>query len=106
MTRTLAPSALAAELRVAVGRSARRIRAERSDLDLSDTQLSVLFVLEREGPTTPGELADREHVQPPSITRVVNCLSERGLVEPVEPSAPDQVADQQPEREGDEDHEQ
>jgi DNA-binding MarR family transcriptional regulator len=81
MTRTLAPGALAAELRVAVGRSARRIRAERSDLDLSDTQLSVLFVLEREGPTTPGELADHEHVQPPTMTRVVNCLADRGLVE-------------------------
>lgn len=72
---------LAADLRVAIGRSARRIRAERSDLDLSDTQLSVLFLLDRDGPATPGDLAVHEHVQPPSMTRVVNCLADRGLVQ-------------------------
>lgn len=71
---------LAADLRVAIGRSSRRIRAERSDLDLSDTQLSVLFLLDRDGPATPGDLAAHEHVQPPSMTRVVNCLADRGLV--------------------------
>ena len=75
------PGSLAAELRVAIGRSGRRIRAEKSDLDLSDTQISVLFLLDRDGASTPGGLAEHERVQPPTMTRVVNCLADRGLVE-------------------------
>lgn len=74
------PGSLAADLRVAIGRSARRIRAEKSDLDLSDTQISVLFLLDRDGASTPGALAEHERVQPPTMTRVVNCLADRGLV--------------------------
>jgi DNA-binding MarR family transcriptional regulator len=30
---------------------------------------------------TPGELAEHEKVQPPSITRVIASLEERGLIE-------------------------
>lgn len=30
---------------------------------------------------TPGELADHEKVQPPSITRVIASLEERGLIQ-------------------------
>jgi DNA-binding MarR family transcriptional regulator len=29
---------------------------------------------------TPGRLAERERVQPPTMTRTVNCLAELGLV--------------------------
>jgi DNA-binding MarR family transcriptional regulator len=74
------PAALAAELRVSLMRAVRRIRAEKADLDLSDGQLAVLAVLHRSGPLTNRELADFEHVQPPSMTRTVACLEERGLV--------------------------
>lgn len=81
MTRTASLGTLAADLRVAIGRTARRIRTEKSDLDLSDTQLSVLFLLDRGGPTTPGELAEHERVQPPSMTKVINALADRGLVQ-------------------------
>lgn len=75
----LRPAALAAELRVALMRSVRRIRAEKSDRDLSGGQFSVLAVLDRHGPLTPRELADHEGVQPPSMTRTVATLVELGL---------------------------
>ena len=75
------PAVLAAELRVSLMRAVRRIRAEKADFDLSDGQLSVLAVLHRTGPLTNRELADFEHVQPPSMTRTIACLQERGLVE-------------------------
>jgi DNA-binding MarR family transcriptional regulator len=61
-------------------RLARRLRAERVDLDLSLTQISALASLERAGPTTPGALATIERVRPPSMTRVLTGLVERGLV--------------------------
>jgi DNA-binding MarR family transcriptional regulator len=61
-------------------RTTRRLRAEKSDADLSDAQYSVLAVLDRHGPITPGELAAHERVQPPSMTRTLACLLERGLV--------------------------
>ena len=75
------PTRLAAELRVALMRSTRRLRTMKSDDDVSDAQFSVLALLDRTGPRTPGELAEAEHVQPPSMTRTIGCLVERGLVE-------------------------
>lgn len=71
---------LAAELRVSLGRATRRIKGERGDAGLSDPQFNVLAILLREGPMSPGHLADLERIQPPSMTRTVNCLVERGLV--------------------------
>jgi len=47
---------------------------------LSDIQLAALAALERKGSMTPGELAEHEKVQPPSMTRVIAVLEERGLV--------------------------
>ena len=63
----------------AVARLSRRLRQER-DSDLTPSQLSVLGALSQLGPTTPGAVASREKVQPPSITRMLTCLSEDGLV--------------------------
>ena len=74
------PAVLAAELRVALMRAVRRLRAEKSDADLTDGQYSVLAVLDRLGPKTPGELAAYERVQPPSMTRTIAALAELGLV--------------------------
>lgn len=48
---------------------------------MSLTQLSALATLSREGDMTPGALAARERVQPPSMTRVIASLAELGLVE-------------------------
>ncbi len=71
---------LATELRVCLLRCARRLRAEKADTDLSDSQFSVLAVLDRHGPMTPRELADHERVQPPSMTRTLAHVLDRGLV--------------------------
>ncbi|WP_028050753.1 MarR family winged helix-turn-helix transcriptional regulator [Cellulomonas sp. URHD0024] len=68
------------DLRIAIGQAARRIRAERGGAGLADPQYTVLLWLNKSGPLTPGQLADLERVQPPSMTRTVNCLAELGLV--------------------------
>ncbi len=68
------------ELRVAVLRLSRRTRLERADADVSDSQLSVLFHLWKQGPQTLGSLADLDRVTPPSMNRTVGSLAELGLV--------------------------
>jgi DNA-binding MarR family transcriptional regulator len=72
---------LASALRISVMRLSRRLRSERevSD-DLTANQLGVLGTLFRHGPLTIGDLAGLEKVQPPSMTRTVTCLAEKGLV--------------------------
>ncbi len=71
---------LTSALRIAVMRTARRLRAERSDASLSLGSLAALGALDRHGPLTPGELADHERVQPPSMTRTLAALEAAGLV--------------------------
>ena len=75
------PTELAATLRGAVMRFNRRLRRERPDSGLTLTQLSALASLYTAGAMTPRELADSERVQPPSMTRIVAALEERGLVQ-------------------------
>jgi DNA-binding MarR family transcriptional regulator len=81
---TKSDAGLATALRISVSRLARRLRVERYtaglEPSLSDTQLAALATLERRGQMTPGELADHEKVQPPSMTRVIAVLEERNLV--------------------------
>jgi DNA-binding MarR family transcriptional regulator len=83
-TQTRTDAGLANGLRISVSRLARRLRVERAgglaESALSDTQVTVLAVLERQIAMTPGELAEHEKVQPPSMTRVIAALEERGLV--------------------------
>jgi DNA-binding MarR family transcriptional regulator len=67
-------------LRSAVMKLSRRLRHQRVDESLSPTEMSVLGTLARCGSATPGELARREHVQPPSMTRIVAMLEQKGLV--------------------------
>ncbi len=62
-------------------RLARRLRAERGDHGLTLTQLACLATLHRHGAMTPSDLAAHEKVQPPSMTRTVNGLAERGVVQ-------------------------
>lgn len=80
MPSTVATLELASELRVSLMRVARRLRSERVDEGLTLTQLSVLGTLDRHGAMTLGELAAHEKVQPPSMTRTMAALEERGLV--------------------------
>lgn len=80
---TRSDAGLATALRISVSRLARRLRVERQAeglASLSDTQLAALAVLDAHTAMTPGELAEHEKVQPPSMTRVIAVLEERGLV--------------------------
>lgn len=77
---TSSTAGLASVLRVSVMRLARRLRAERLDDNLTLTQIAALGTLERHGPLTPRALAEHERVQPPSMTRVLAGLEERGLI--------------------------
>jgi DNA-binding MarR family transcriptional regulator len=83
---TRSDAGLASALRISVTRLARRLRAERAAhglpvlSELSDTQMGALATLEVHGAMTPGELADHEKVQPPSMTRVIAVLEQHGLV--------------------------
>ena len=77
------PGGLASRLRVTLLRSSRKLRAERAGR-LSDAHASVLGALVAHGPFTPGELAAREHVQPPSMTRTIQALEADGLVQRTE----------------------
>jgi len=74
------PASLAAELRVAIMHTSRRLRLERSTDDVTPGQFTVLAVLDRHGPLTPGELATHEKVRPPSMTRTIAALEGLGLV--------------------------
>jgi DNA-binding MarR family transcriptional regulator len=83
-TTTTAPplTETAATLRLAVGRLSRRMRQE-SALGHSLTQIGILVTLDRQGPTTFGDLAQAERVAPPTITKAVANLVGEGLVEKV-----------------------
>jgi DNA-binding MarR family transcriptional regulator len=67
-------------LRIAVMRLARRLRQERSEAELSASQLSALAWISVEGPLTIGRLAELERVTAPSMNRTVNCLVDSGYV--------------------------
>ena len=70
---------LASHLRIALTRTARRLRQE-SGTGLSPSLTAALATVERHGPLTPSELAARERVQRPTVTRIVARLEETGLV--------------------------
>lgn len=72
---------LASDLSLAVVRLARQLRFRRPDSPVSLSQLSALATLDKEGPMTPGALAIRERVRPPSMTRVIASLAEEGFVD-------------------------
>ncbi|MHA7653360.1 Rv0880 family HTH-type transcriptional regulator [Mycobacterium sp. ML4] len=72
---------LAADLSLAVMRLARQLRFHNASSPISLTQLSALTTLANEGAMTPGALAIRERVRPPSMTRVIASLADEGLVD-------------------------
>ena len=72
---------LASDLSLAVMRLARQLRFRNPSAPVTLSQLSALTTLANEGAMTPGALAIRERVRPPSMTRVIASLAEMGLVD-------------------------
>jgi len=70
---------LAVRLRLAVTRTARRLRQE-ADSQLTPSTAAALASVERRGPLTPSELANIEGIQRPTATRVIARLEEAGLL--------------------------
>ena len=75
---TTSHASLAADLRLAVARTARRLRQEAGGL--SPTPGAAMSTIERHGPLTPSELATRERIQRPTATRLINRLEHDGLI--------------------------
>jgi DNA-binding MarR family transcriptional regulator len=71
---------VAARLRISITRLARLLR-QQDQHGLGPTLAAALATISREGPLTLGELAAHEQVAPPTITKVIAKLEERGLVE-------------------------
>jgi len=81
MLSTVTPDTeIAARLRLAITRTARRLRQEAGD-DMSPSAAAALATIERHGPLAPSRLAEIERVKRPTATRVLARLEEAGLVE-------------------------
>src|SRR3954453_15875785 len=78
MQTTVSETELAPRLRLAITRSARRLRQEVGGA-LSPSQGAALATIARHGPLPPSELATRERIQRPTATRVLARLEEAGL---------------------------
>ena len=93
MTRTRTPAAHSAELSDALHdffRAARRARGREARRPAGDgLSLAQYLLLEplAEGPLTNGQLAENAGVAPPTATRMVDGLLERGLVSRLEDPA-------------------
>ena len=71
--------AAVSRLRLALLRVARRIR-QNDWTELTPSQQSVLVMLDRFGAMSLGDLAAREGVRPPSVTRTVQALEAAGMI--------------------------
>ncbi|HWJ42148.1 MAG TPA: MarR family transcriptional regulator [Solirubrobacterales bacterium] len=73
----------AAHLRIAIVRTARRLRQEAAaeTSGLTPTSVAALATIERHGPMTPSEVAEVERVKRPTITRTLGCLEREGLID-------------------------
>ena len=70
----------AGDLRALVGRLSRRLRQTSIVGEMTLPQASVLSLLERGGPATPGVLATRERISPQSMGAILISLESLGLV--------------------------
>lgn len=71
-------AALARSLSFAIGRANRRMLA--AGEGLGQGHLNALATVFRVGPIRPGDLAQREFVSAPTMTRTLRDLEDRGLV--------------------------
>jgi DNA-binding MarR family transcriptional regulator len=75
---------VAHDLRLAVGRLARRLRqlyAQHPGDQLSFTELAVMSRLHRDGPATASQLANGERVTAQAVGAAIGALHQRGLVQ-------------------------
>jgi DNA-binding MarR family transcriptional regulator len=70
----------AARLRLAIVRTARRMRQEAGG-QLSPTGMAALATIDNHGPLTPSELANLERVKRPTATRIAAALEKDGLID-------------------------
>jgi DNA-binding MarR family transcriptional regulator len=68
------------DLRVVLGRIVRRLRQAHTTGEVTLSELSVLTRLDREGPATPGALAQAERVRPQAVGATLTALEQRGMV--------------------------
>jgi DNA-binding MarR family transcriptional regulator len=78
--RTRSQADVAASLRLANTRTARRLRQEAGG-ELTPSQAAALSTVDLHGPLTPSEVAARERIRRPTATRVLALLEANGLVE-------------------------
>jgi DNA-binding MarR family transcriptional regulator len=78
-TQDAATLELAARLRVAIVRTARRMR-QQADAGLSPSLMAMLGTIDRHGPLTPSELAKLEGIKRPTATALIAKLEEQGLI--------------------------
>ncbi len=75
---------IASRLRLAIVRTARRLRQDAYEAEgggvLSPTLTAALGTVDVHGPLTPSELADRERIRRPTATRTLSRLAELELV--------------------------
>src|SRR6476659_2455055 len=73
----------AAHMRIAIVRTARRLRQEAAaeTSGLTPTSVAALATIERHGPLTPSEIAAIERVKRPPITSTLGCLEREGLID-------------------------
>src|ERR1700734_2000509 len=77
---TVRVATLAAELRAAIGKLSRRLREQAHLNDLTWSQISVLYRLERDGPATVTTLARAEGMRQQSMGANISALEVAGLV--------------------------
>jgi DNA-binding MarR family transcriptional regulator len=71
---------LVVDLRVAVGKLARRMREQTPGNDLTHSQSAVIALLDSNGPSTSTELARARGITPQSMGTIVNALLEDGYI--------------------------
>lgn len=76
----LTAAELSAALRPSLLRLTRILRNQRVDMSVTLTQLAAMGTLRKKGPMSAGDLAAYERVQPPSMTKVLASLEDKGMV--------------------------
>jgi DNA-binding MarR family transcriptional regulator len=83
---TLAPEAVAAELRPVLLRLARELRKETEQLGITARQATLLWLVKRSPGLSLAELAAEEGISPPAMSGHVDRLERAGLLERVRSS--------------------